>query len=172
MSDIEYIDFSNKVCDLVDISGGVQTKEIHYFRNYFSKSPETLSEMIDTIINKDDLFDWRLMPLAAMAFHMFGEDGEYNLKFISGDGRFEVVYNKHGEKLTVDNDPLNMGTFNYANQSESSVKHYQYDIEPYLKWWNAVNANVTKETITNNYAKNEEVLKRYDTYYELILRAQ
>ncbi|MCR2820047.1 hypothetical protein [Lederbergia panacisoli] len=39
-------------------------------------------------------------------------DPAYNVKFISSDGRFEVVYNiETGQMVT---DPVNMGTYNIA----------------------------------------------------------
>ncbi|MDR2446894.1 MAG: hypothetical protein LBD58_06335, partial [Treponema sp.] len=56
-------------------------------------------------------FGWRLSTWQETAFHTYGEDGAYNLKFISADGHFEAVYNKDGELLTADNAPLNRGTF-------------------------------------------------------------
>ena len=50
------------------------------------------------------------------AFHMKGEDGEYNLKFVSFNGFIEAVYNKEGILLDENNDPINMGTYNFLVQ--------------------------------------------------------
>jgi hypothetical protein len=170
MDDDEYIELALNICKLIDEKGGVKSKKEHYFRNHFSRGPNTLSEMVDTIaIGDNRMFCWQLMPLEDTVFHMLGINGEYNLKFISGNGYFEVIYNKNGEKLTIENDPLNMGTFNYANQNKSSIKHYQYDIEPFLKWGNTENVKVNADTITNSY-ETEEILNRYNEYYTLMYR--
>jgi hypothetical protein len=62
-----------------------------------------------------------------------GDDykGEYNLKFVSKNGRkYEAVYNYAGELLDENNDPVNMGTYNYADPS-NKLKHGRYDVCPY-----------------------------------------
>ncbi|GHV48673.1 hypothetical protein FACS189499_08580 [Clostridia bacterium] len=45
---------------------------------------------------------------------MYGTNGEYNLKFVSLDGKYEAVYNKNGVLLKAENDPINMGTYKYT----------------------------------------------------------
>ena len=65
---------------------------------------------------------------------MFGEDGEYNLKFGSSkntDYCYEAVYNKDGILLTENNSPINMGTYNYCSDQKDSKLHQLFDVIPY-----------------------------------------
>jgi hypothetical protein len=118
LNDQEYINLGHRFATLINTKGKVKSQKEHYFRTYFSRAPNTLEEMVQIIIDKENnLFEWELLPWQGMAFHMYGTDGEYNLKFISADGHFEAVYNKDGILLTQENDPKNMGTFNYAHQN-------------------------------------------------------
>jgi hypothetical protein len=171
LDDKQYIELAHKVCKLIDDIGFVNEKE-HYFRNYFSRCPETLDEMIHLIKGtENNIFGWKLVPWQSTAFHMYGKDGEYNLKFISADGHFEAVYNKNGEKLTEENAPLNMATFNYADSVTEKNKHYKYDVQTYFIW------NNTRESVKiqekEKYAsvpidKNEDAMRRYKEYEELL----
>jgi hypothetical protein len=102
---------------------------------------------------------------------MFGKDGEYNLKFLSADGHFEAVYDKKGEKLTQENDPLNMATFNYADYTSSYQKHTKYDIGPYFIWNNtkeAILMTQDKKIDPRPIDKNEDAMKRYKEYSEIL----
>ena len=176
LDDKQYSELALKVCKLIDGSGSVSQKE-HYFRNYFSRCPDTLDEMINIIINtENEIFGWKLVSWQDTAFHMIGKDGEYNLKFISFDGHFEAVYNRNGEKLTMENDPVNMATFNYGDFVTGKMKHYKYDIQPYFIWNNTKEImeifkrnEENKEGIqTRPIDKNEEAMKRYKEYEELL----
>lgn len=46
------------------------------------------------------------------------------------DGKYEAVYNFRGELLNEVNDPVNMGTYNYANPSDKYY-HGKLDVAPY-----------------------------------------
>jgi hypothetical protein len=137
LSDVEYIELGHKFAALVTVIGKVTSQNIHYFRNNFSRAPERLDEMVEIILDKENnIFEWELLPWQSMAFHMYGKDGEYNLKFMSADGHFEAVYNREGILLTQYNDPKNMGTFNYAHQLADQMTHYNLDVWPYFMWNN------------------------------------
>ena len=69
---------------------------------------------------------------------MQGVDGEYNLKFESYDYYDEAVYNKKGILLTENNDPINMGSYNYGDIYRND--HIRFDQYPYLLWGNAANS--------------------------------
>jgi hypothetical protein len=171
LSDEEYIKIALRVAELFVKKDGPESENEHYFRNYFSRGPNNLSEMIEIIIKDEvNLFGWKLLPQRNSIYHMFGTDGEYNLKFISHDGHFEVVYNKNGEKLTKENDPINMGTFNYANEVDYD-DHLGYDMLPYFKWNNTKEAFLImseKEMEPEEYYENEDSLKRYREYEKLL----
>ncbi|GHU86743.1 hypothetical protein FACS189476_00530 [Spirochaetia bacterium] len=171
ISDEEYIKIALKISEHIVKKDGPKSENEHYFRNNFSRGPDTLSEMVEIIKNNENnIFGWKLLPPGKSIYHMYGIDGEYNLKFISNDGHFEVVYNKNGEKLTKDNDPLNMGTFNYSSE-ENYDDHLGYDILPYFKW---NNTRETKEIAsktdmdTKEIGENDDAMKRYKEYKELL----
>ena len=109
-------------------------QELHYFRNNLNRAPSSLDEMISTI-NSASGSTWRLLSVWASLYHMYGENGEYNLKFVSSDGKYEGVYNKNGTELTEVNDPVNMGTYNYADPSDG-LEHTYFDVITYSRWGN------------------------------------
>lgn len=111
-------------------------EEIHYFRNTlnaYSDAPKSLDEMI-TLTSKNE---WKFFSAKFHRYHYEGVNSALNVKFISANGRFEVVYNTEtGELIT---DPVNMGTYNYAPGSINPTKyykHFRFDIEPWKKWGN------------------------------------
>jgi hypothetical protein len=172
VNDQEYIEFGHKCATLINTIGEVKSSKVHYFRIHFSRAPKTLDDMIKIIMDKEDnIFKWELLPWQSMAFHMYGKDGEYNLKFISADGHFEAVYNREGVLLTKDNDPLNMGTFNYAHQLADQMTHYNLDVWTYFMWNNtkeAMEINKNEQIKPLAIDKNEDAMRRYEAYKELL----
>lgn len=112
------------------------TQEIHYFRNVlneYSGAPERLTDMIELTAQGK----WRLFSARFHRYHSEDMNAALNVKFISADGRFEVVYNAETEELVTD--AVNMGTYNYAPGSLHPLKyyrHYRYDVAPWKKWGN------------------------------------
>ncbi|MEG0569881.1 MAG: hypothetical protein RR543_05825, partial [Erysipelotrichales bacterium] len=154
LSDEDYIALATKVSILVDQKQGVETYQEHYFRNVFERAPSNLDEMIKSIHKKNDLFKWEIVEPSKAQFHMFGKKGEYNLKFISGNGLFEAVYDINGKLLTSKNNPDNMGTFNYADSKQSPQKHSIYDVLPYFIWNNSKDATDLEVLDESNYNNN------------------
>lgn len=112
------------------------TEEIHYFRNELNKygeAPGQLEEMIElAACGKWEVFSARYHRYEAEEY-----DSAYNVKFISSDGRFEVVYNTETGQMVTDS--INMGTYNFAPGSIIPWKYYQhhkYDKVPWKKWGN------------------------------------
>lgn|GEM_PF-1617901 len=112
------------------------TKDIHYFRNIlntYSGAPVSLDDMI-VLTAKGE---WRLFSAKFHRYSYEEMNAALNVKFISADGRFEVVYNTgSGEMVT---DPYNMGTYNYAPGSlhpQKYYRHYLFDVTPWKKWGN------------------------------------
>jgi hypothetical protein len=172
LSDTEYITLALKVCTLIDAKGNITGQE-HYLRNHFSRAPLTLNEMVHIITETNNApFGWRLSTWKETAFHSYGEDGAYNLKFISADGHFEAVYGKNGCLLTADNDPLNMGTFNYGDYQTENMKHYKYDVWPYFKWNNTREAAAmnrdSEKTQSAPIDEHPEAMARYRKYEALL----
>lgn len=112
------------------------TEDIHYFRNelnLYGEAPERLEEMIELAA----CGKWQLFSARYHRYEVNEYDAAYNVKFISSNGRFEVVY--HAETGQKVDDPVNMGTYNYAPGSFHPWKYYQhhkYDKVPWKKWGN------------------------------------
>jgi hypothetical protein len=176
LNDEEYISLAKNICTFFEIKETVDTAEEHYLRNYFSRGPETLSEMIDTILNNNVVFGWKLLSPDEAVLHQMGKNGEYNLKFVSDDGHFEIIYNKDGKKITQEKDPKNMGTFNYADPVLNPRKHSVLDVMPYFIWGNTEEDKSYIELIDDNdenyevhdYYQNSEAVNRYNNIYELL----
>lgn len=109
----------------------------HYFRNKLNRAPKSLKELLELNQTPNPSRHWRLLSVRDSLYHLQGKNGIYNLKFISADGFCEAVYNKNGVLLTEKNDPVNMGTFNYAAGITGLNAHNKFDIDPYLKWGNS-----------------------------------
>jgi hypothetical protein len=145
-----WIAFCEKFNEHMDARGGVlaasgtdaENKDLHYFRNELNRAPsDSLDGMIAYNKNLKPEEKWELLSKDTSIYHMFGEGGDFNLKFVSPDGLFEAVYNKEG-KLLTDNkadkaessarkyDPINMGTYNYSSPKEF-IGHGIKDVLPY-----------------------------------------
>lgn len=160
---------------------------MHYFRNKLNRAPGTLDELIGFNQRKPEDEQWKLLDPMQAGYHMNGGNGEYNVKFVSPDGHFEAVYNRDGVLLTAENDPENMGTYNYFGP-DNPAAHVKYDVNPYIEWGNtkdvpsigiAKHAKATLNTakfwanldaVTKYYVllkkTNSEVYQRTIDYYE------
>ncbi len=158
-----------KICEeinhLIDIQGGPLTSDEHYLRNKLNYAPKSLDSMLLEIKNGNSL-NWQLMPPKDSALHMFGNDGEYNIKFVSGNGNFEAVYDIYGELLDENNNPANMGTYNYADPTKEVKKHSVYDVAPYYIWGNTENSRpaLKPDALRNleKFYKNHDAEYRYE----------
>jgi hypothetical protein len=177
LNEMEYINMGHKISELINIIGKVNSEKEHYFRINFSRAPPTLTEMIYTIKTNNSLFKWKLMTPGYAVIHMYGDEGEYNIKFISEDGYFEAVYNRNGELLTQYRDPLNMGTFNYADQINNKDKHTDLDVMPYFRWGNTpdekmrifnIDVNTDDHLEPEDFNANQDAVERYKNIYKII----
>ena len=157
-----WLTLCKKFNSLVMIYGGVY-EELHFFRNKLNRAPKTLDEMIVTNKALAPEKKWRLLPVGQSIYHMYGKDGEYNLKFVSADGLFEGVYDKAGNLLTELNDPINMGTYNNCDPA-NAIQHALLDVWPYDNWGNV--PGVLKPELpfgnTDKFNANKDAQKHYD----------
>jgi len=132
--------FHKLVSSLIYKIGSVDMKT-HYFRNKLNRAPKTLKELIH--LNKTLPINkrWILLGIRNSGYHIQGGDGEYNLKFVSYDDFCEAVYNKKGILLDENNDPINMGTYNYAAGIPNIKAHFKFDMYPYFIWGNTLNSS-------------------------------
>lgn len=54
-------------------------------------------------------------------------DGKDNIKYISADGHFEIVYNGNNETQNQYNNPDDIRTYNYYSPTTEIVQHGEYD---------------------------------------------
>ena len=134
LDDFEYDMLTDKINELVSDFGRV-TEDIHLFRNKLNRAPATLNEMFK--INKmlPPEKRWRLCSPFKSMCHMFGDGGEFNVKFVSADGKFEAVYDINNVLLTNKNSPQNMSSYNFADLSDK-IDHFLFDMRPPIKWGN------------------------------------
>lgn len=93
---------------------------------------------------------------------------------------YEAVYNYDGILLDEDNDPVNMGTYNYADPSDK-LNHGLLDVKPYSDefylivfgggdgWYNIQGCSVDFAARGNNmdkYNHNSEAQTRWELYKE------
>ena len=74
--------------------------------------------------------------------HQFTSKDKSNIKYVSPDGRSEVIYDKNGKVVT---DSRDKGTYNFApsNYQGNIIQvgiamymHLKFDILPYIVWGN------------------------------------
>jgi hypothetical protein len=171
ISDTEYMTVAHTVCKLVDRIGTV-TEAVNYFRSCFARAPSTLDEMMAIILHEQGgTFGWKLVSRKDTWLHMYGRNGEYNMKFISADGHFEAIYNIDGVKLTGENDSMNMGTFNYGDSVNEKLRHTVYDVLPFFEWGNSRESVKQVNGLSDDphpIDKNDSAVKRFEKYWELL----
>lgn len=132
---------------------GAVTQAAHYFRNKLNRAPSTLDGLLS------EKSQWDLLEVGESIYHMYNIDGEFNIKFVAMNGMYETVYNKDDILLTEDNDPINMGTFNYCCLNYW-LGHFLFDMEPYYLWGNT--ATCTESHIfsdgKSHYENNDEAI--------------
>ena len=156
------------ISELINRIGHVDM-QTNYFRNKLNRAPKTLKELI--LLNKTLTVNkrWILLNIQNSRYHIQGVDGEYNLKFVSYDYFYEAVYNKKGILQTENNDPINMGTYNYAAGIPNIHAHESYDVSPYIKWGTTINSPQKGKDVINkgvnlafiNYKKNAKSVYLY-----------
>ena len=150
---------------------GPSTTE-HYDRNdNQSNLPKTVAE-IEKAVEKGEYIQ---VPAEESIYHKQGTASDYNpknnVKYVSADGRNEIVFNEKGEVVT---DNVNKGTYNYANQITDKAEHAVKDVLPYIIYGNSSDdptywyeriGGTYKEDV--NYTKDERKEMEYDKIMEM-----
>lgn len=66
--------------------------------------------------------------------HQFTSKDKSNTKWVSPDGRSEVIFDKNGKVVTSSED---YGTFNYSSPNNDPLGHFMKDVIPWLAWGNS-----------------------------------
>mgnify|MGYP003291388509 CR=1 FL=1 len=109
------------------------SKEEHYSRN--ENNPDFPDEY-----DEEYFADWD--DSVSAACHQFTAPQKDNIKFVSIDGMYEVIYDRNGFEVT---DPKDVGTYNYISPKTDPVGHIVVDVIPWIihgnspddttKWW-------------------------------------
>lgn len=161
-----YMEVAETVALCFQIKGTVLSKSEHYLRNAFNRAPENLTSMLADIKAKSP-YGWHLLSQFETFYHMQGKDGDYNVKFVSEEGYHEAIYNKAGDLLTERNDPVNMGTFNYADPTGQPAMHAALDVLPYYSYGNCpASPKSSKENWA--YQKNPDAQKYWEALKQTV----
>lgn len=120
-------------------SGDAVSMEEHFFRNKLN-----LEFSYDDLMKLNEILpnDMKWYIENADTFHQnHTVDGKDNIKYVSGDGHFEIVYNGNYEIQNQYNNPYDMGTYNYYSPTTEAIQHGKYDVTPYLQYGNIYNPN-------------------------------
>ncbi|MEP4197212.1 MAG: calcium-binding protein [Aliishimia sp.] len=152
------------------------TRKAHYDRNTFQ--PDTIDYLnLITALNSDGTYRYVQVSEAKSALHRFGDKNEDNSKWVSSlDGAEEYVYRYLGTasrgqfaQLTMDaddadadtfivRDDRNVGTYNYTGEPVDPIRHFAFDIHPWILWGNSesddANPSWTRETRLNELLKS------------------
>ena len=106
---------------------GIPSKEQNYKRNKYMpikvlpRSPEVAKR-------------WGWDNGVASDCHQFTSKDKSNTKWVSKDGRLEVIFDKNGKIVT---DPADYGTFNFADPNRDPLGHLMKDVIPWLAYGNS-----------------------------------
>ena len=75
--------------------------------------------------------------------HQFTAINKDNVKYISEDGKYEVIYNNEGYRV---DDLMDIGTYNFANPKEYYLEHFIVDVLPWIFWGNHPTGDFTTTT--------------------------
>ena len=65
--------------------------------------------------------------------HQFTSPDKTNRKYVSPDGKLEVIFDKNGEIVTASED---YGTYNFASPGNDPIGHFYMDVLPWIVWGN------------------------------------
>ena len=107
------------------VIGAVIGIYLHYTRNQYNDT--STYDQVTLVCGP-----WALQSDDKSIFHRMGEGNENNNKYVHPNGS-EAVYNTKDELIT---NSLNMGTYNYINNSTSTIGHGLVDVVPYFIFGN------------------------------------
>ena len=110
-----------------DCIGWIPTREQHYDRNSnmpVENLPQSPSEAAD--LGWDDS--------VAANCHQFTAGDQPNEKWVSPDGKYEVIFDSSGRIVTA---PEDYGTYNYCDPNDDPVGHAIKDVVPWVLWGNS-----------------------------------
>ena len=142
---------------VIEMVSGV-SKEKHYSRNDNNpdfpdkikldvsdskiKDDQVIRDKLNALSREEGSFFYGWLVNEPAQCHQFTAPGNDNVKVMSPDGRFEVIYDKYGNEVTA---PEDVGTYNFAPPVNNKfpdlvvfnqMHHFQEDVLPWIFWGN------------------------------------
>ena len=104
----------------------IPTKAQHFNRNH-RMPPDILPQTPE----EADRLGWD--DGVAADCHQFTSPDKTHRKYVSPDGKLEVIFDKDGNMVTASED---YGTYNFASPNENPIGHFYMDVLPWIVWGN------------------------------------
>ncbi len=105
----------------------IPSKEVHYNRNQLMP-PDILP------ISPQEARQWGWSDKVASDCHQFTSPDKSHVKFVSPNGKYEVIFDADGNVVTA---PEDYGTYNFADPETDPIGHFYEDVLPWLMWGNS-----------------------------------
>ena len=89
----------------------------------------------------------------AVNCHQFTAENRDNVKYVSPDGMYEVIYDVDGKLVFA---PEDVGTYNYVSPNKSALGHFIKDVLPWIIYGNS------PEDSTDWWQRTKSLVKIYD----------
>ena len=129
----------NILCLLFLLSSGVEkipeiaqkrrqmpSKEEHFRRNRFMPAQFLPSSPQEAIA-------WGWDDSVGSDCHQFTSPDRSNVKYVSPDGKLEVIFSRDGSIVTASED---YGTYNFSSPLHDPIGHFYRDVLPWIIWGN------------------------------------
>ena len=118
---------------LQEIIESFPTKEEHYNRN--NSNPDFPDEYDARYFEEWD-------DSVSADCHQFTSPDKSNVKYVSPDGKYEVIYDSSGREVT---DPRDVGTYNFISSLVDPIGHFIVDVIPWIRYGNSPDDSTTPQ---------------------------
>ena len=116
----------------IPTAAAMPSKQKHYSRNENNiEFPKTYNK---------EFFENGWNDKVSANCHQFTAINHDNKKYISDDGKYEVIYDVNGMRV---DDPKDVGTYNYASPNTNPIGHAVVDVLPWILYGNSPDDTTT-----------------------------
>ena len=115
-----------KIPEIAQKRKQMPSKEEHFRRNRFMPA-----EFLPSSPQEAEAWGWD--GNVACDCHQFTSPDRSNVKYVSPDGKSEVIFSSDGRIVTASED---YGTYNFANPLKDPIGHFYQDVVPWIIWGN------------------------------------
>jgi len=140
-------DVNDNISYMSKLPNAIMYSKDHYFRNNLNIDLEWSElQKIQNDSSVPEYLKWYEEGLSTYHQHNTVDGEASNVKYVSNDGHFEVVYNKNYVLQTIVNNPEDMGTYNYCGPNVNKAKHAWLDVIPYYDYDNTLETRKFSQT--------------------------